>query len=250
MKRKSDIFFLQLVFILAAFIITFTTYSHTFAHAETKPQVHASANSQLAIAAEPELSIVAEPDELPSTAEPELLAATPELEEQLKISNKVNDYVKTVKGVSDSVTAVFYDQCFVAIKCEDVVEQSKVEEIKKEIKKSIPKKFKMINNVFISSDLNAFVKLDNVMKRVLKGEDFKEMKLELMELRKLFNVKRMKVPGKGTMPGNKEPMPGKEPRPGREPMPGKEPRPGREQRHGREPRPEKGHKFRTNESSN
>jgi len=169
MKRKSDILFLQLMLVIAALLITITAFSTTIAHAaEIEPR--------------PKEQI-----EIPEQ----------KLKEHIEFSAKINDYVKTVKGVSDSVTMVVYDQCFVAIKCEDAVQEAKINEIAREVKKSIQKKFKNINVVFVSTDLNTFIKLDSFTKRVQNGEDPLKMKEEIMELKKLFGVKRMKFKGKG-----------------------------------------------------
>jgi len=158
---QSAILFIQLMFVLAALIITVMAFSNTFAHA----------------------------------AEPE-----PKLKEHIEISTKVNDFVKTIEGVSDSVTAVVFDQCFVAIKCENVVEQSKIKEIKKEIKKSITENFRNIRVVFVSSDLNTFVKMDKLTKRIKSGEEPETMKAEIMELKKLFNVRKIKIKGTRILP--------------------------------------------------
>ena len=168
MKRKSDVLFIQLMFVIVALLISVTAFSNVFAHAaEFKPN-----------------------------KKEDIEISESKVKEFADFSAKVNDFVKTIKGVSDSVTAVVFDQCFVAIKCEDVVEQSKIEDIKKDIQKSVTKKFKNIKVVFVSSDLNTFVKLDNFIKRVQNGEEPLKMKAEIMELKKLFNVKRMKIKGK------------------------------------------------------
>lgn len=156
MRKRPNVIYLQLLLLIVALLLTaFTTYAAVSAKA-------------------------LEPNAGDKAKEP------PEINVNLQTSAEINYYIKNIKGVSDSVCLVMFDQCYITIKCEDLVTKDAIESLKKEVKKSVLEKFDKIGAVFVTNDINAFVKLDSVVKRLNAGEKITDMKKELMELKKFF----------------------------------------------------------------
>lgn len=155
MKKRSNLIYFQIILILAAIILSaYATYATASAYAYSEPAV---------------------------------AAKEPDISTNLETSNEVNNYIKTIKGVSNSVCFIIFDQCYVAFKCEDLVTKESINAVKIEIENLVPKKFDKIKTVFATNDINTFVKMENVIKRLNAGEKVTEMKSEIIELKKLFH---------------------------------------------------------------
>ena len=167
MKRRPNFVYLQLIFLLAAMFLTaYSTYA----------TITASAISQVE-----SVSAILYEDE-----GQEIKTKEPDVNTILEFSKKVSDHIKTVEGVSDSSCFVMYDQCFAAIKCSNLVMRDAINKTKKEVEKSVLGKFEQIKAVHVTNDMNAFVKMQNIEKRLIAGEKITDMKEDLIELRKIF----------------------------------------------------------------
>lgn len=165
MRKKPNLIYLQLILVLAVLFLTvYSTYSVVSAKAY-----------------QPEIN-------LQETEQPKKR----DFSENIKLSKEINEYVKSIEKVSGSVCFVMFDQCYVAFKCENLVETNAIQTLKKEIAEKVCKKFSKINKVFVSNDLNAFIKMENIMNRISAGESVANLKPDIIELRKLFHgSKRM-----------------------------------------------------------